>query len=84
MPDSIVAEPVIFQVISPLPFRILLNKSARLSEYSSVNVSGIVTDFFGKNAGLPLGGISSYDIMSVPTGAPSADSSYSIFDVVKV
>src|SRR5919201_5201965 len=43
-----------------------------------------VVGLFGKSGGLPLSGTSSYDRVSVPTEAPSANSSYSILDVVSV
>ena len=84
MPDSIVAEPVIRQLISVLLFSILLKRFAISSVYCNVIVSGIVTGSFEKKAGLPVTGTSSYDMVSDATGAPSANKSYAILEVVSV
>jgi hypothetical protein len=84
VPDSIVAEPLMRQLMPVLLSSILLNSPALSSEYCNVIVSAKVTGWFEKNAGLPLTGMSSYDIVSDPTGVPSANRSYSIFEVVSV
>src|SRR5215207_833809 len=84
VPDSIVAEPLMRQLISVLLFSILLKRDAISSVYCNVRVSDIVTGWFANNAGLPVTGTSSYDIVSDPTGARSANRSYAILEVVRV